>query len=45
MTRRARRPNSAVGTVVQAADVRNVDTVIIGGAIRKRRGALVDILS
>jgi len=35
--------NNAVGTVVQAADVRNVDTVIIGGAIRKRRGALVGV--
>jgi len=45
MTRRARRPNSAVGTVVQAADVRSVDAVIIGGEIRKRRGVLVDIPS
>jgi 5-methylthioadenosine/S-adenosylhomocysteine deaminase len=35
--------NSAVGTVVQGADVRNVDTVIIGGAVRKRRGALVGV--
>ena len=35
--------NNAVGTVVQAADVRNVDTVIIGGTIRKRRGALVGV--
>jgi cytosine/adenosine deaminase-related metal-dependent hydrolase len=35
--------NNAVGTVVQAADVRNVDTVIIGGAIRKRRGTLVGV--
>ena len=35
--------NSAPGTVVQGADVRNVDTVIIGGAIRKRHGALVGI--
>ena len=35
--------NSALGTVVQGADVRNVDTVIIGGAIRKRHGALVGI--
>ena len=32
-----------MGTVIQAADVRNVDTVIIGGAIRKRRGALVGV--
>jgi len=35
--------NNAVGTVVQAADVGNVDTVIIGGAIRKRRGTLIGI--
>jgi len=35
--------NNALGTVVQAADVGNVDTVIIGGAIRKRRGALVGV--
>ena len=35
--------NNAIGTVVQAADVRNVDTVIIGGVIRKRRGALVGV--
>lgn len=35
--------NNALGTVVQAAGVHNVDTVIIGGSIRKRRGALVGI--
>jgi cytosine/adenosine deaminase-related metal-dependent hydrolase len=35
--------NNALGAVVQAADVHNVDTVIIGGAVRKRRGALVGI--
>ena len=35
--------NNAVGTIVQAADVRNVDTVIVGGAIRKRHGALVGV--
>jgi hypothetical protein len=35
--------NSAVGAVVQAAEVHNVDTVIIAGAIRKRRGTLVGI--
>jgi len=35
--------NSALGTVVQGADVRNVDTVIIGGALRKRRGALIGL--
>jgi len=28
-----------VGAVVQAADVRNVDTAIIGGAIRKNAAA------
>jgi 5-methylthioadenosine/S-adenosylhomocysteine deaminase len=28
--------NHAIGTVVHAADIHNVDTVIIGGAIRKR---------
>jgi cytosine/adenosine deaminase-related metal-dependent hydrolase len=36
-------PLNNAGTVVQAADVRNVDTVIIGGAVRKRRGALVGV--
>ncbi|HTG72785.1 MAG TPA: amidohydrolase family protein, partial [Terriglobia bacterium] len=35
--------NHAVGTVVAAADVRNIDTVIIGGKIRKLRGKLVGI--
>jgi cytosine/adenosine deaminase-related metal-dependent hydrolase len=35
--------NNAIGTVVQAADLRNVDTVIVGGAIRKRAGRLVGI--
>jgi cytosine/adenosine deaminase-related metal-dependent hydrolase len=35
--------NNAIGTVVQAADVRNVDTVIIGGVIRKRAGRLVGV--
>jgi 5-methylthioadenosine/S-adenosylhomocysteine deaminase len=35
--------NNALGTVVQAADAHNVDTVIIGGLVRKRRGALVGI--
>ena len=35
--------NSALGAVVQAAGVHNVDTVIIGGPIRKRRGVLVGI--
>jgi 5-methylthioadenosine/S-adenosylhomocysteine deaminase len=32
--------NNAIGTVVQAADRSNVDTVIIGGRIRKFRGKL-----
>ena len=33
--------NNALGTVVQAADRSNVDSVIIGGRFRKRRGQLV----
>jgi cytosine/adenosine deaminase-related metal-dependent hydrolase len=33
--------NNAVGTVVNGADARNVDTVIIGGKLRKFRGQLV----
>jgi cytosine/adenosine deaminase-related metal-dependent hydrolase len=35
--------NNALGTVVQAADRSNVDTVIIGGRIRKLRGKLVGL--
>jgi cytosine/adenosine deaminase-related metal-dependent hydrolase len=35
--------NHAIGTVVAAADVRNIDTVIIGGKIRKLRGRLVGV--
>ena len=35
--------NHAVGTVVLAADTRNVDTVIIGGKIRKLRGKMVGV--
>jgi 5-methylthioadenosine/S-adenosylhomocysteine deaminase len=35
--------NNAIGTVVAAADSRNVDTVIIGGAIRKLKGKLVGV--
>ena len=35
--------NHAIGTVVAAADVRNIDTVIIGGKIRKLRGKLVGV--
>ena len=35
--------NNAIGTVVAAADIKNVDTVIIGGAIRKLRGKLIGV--
>jgi cytosine/adenosine deaminase-related metal-dependent hydrolase len=35
--------NNAVGTVVQAADRSNIDTVIIGGRIRKQNGKLVGL--
>jgi 5-methylthioadenosine/S-adenosylhomocysteine deaminase len=35
--------NHAIGTVVNAADVRNIDTVIIGGKLRKRAGRLVGL--
>jgi 5-methylthioadenosine/S-adenosylhomocysteine deaminase len=35
--------NHAVGTVVSAADVRNIDTVIIGGRIRKLRGRMAGL--
>jgi 5-methylthioadenosine/S-adenosylhomocysteine deaminase len=35
--------NNAYGTVVAAADTRNVDTVIIGGRIRKLRGKLIGV--
>ena len=35
--------NHAIGTVVAAADVRNIDTVIIGGKVRKFRGKLVGV--
>ena len=35
--------NHAIGTVVSAADVRNIDTVIIGGRIRKSRGRMVGV--
>jgi 5-methylthioadenosine/S-adenosylhomocysteine deaminase len=35
--------NNALGTVVQAADRGNVDTVIIGGRIRKYRGKVVGL--
>src|SRR5262249_10364796 len=35
--------NNAIGSVVAAADVRNIDTVIIGGKIRKLRGKMVGV--
>ena len=35
--------NNAVGTVVQAAERSNIDTVIIGGRVRKYRGKVVDL--
>lgn len=35
--------NNAIGTVVQGADARNVDTVFIGGQIRKWCGELVGV--
>jgi 5-methylthioadenosine/S-adenosylhomocysteine deaminase len=35
--------NNAIGTVAMAADCGNVDTVIIGGVIRKLHGKLVGV--
>jgi cytosine/adenosine deaminase-related metal-dependent hydrolase len=35
--------NNAIGTVVQAAERSNVDTVIIGGQVRKYRGRVVGL--
>jgi cytosine/adenosine deaminase-related metal-dependent hydrolase len=35
--------NHALGTVVAAADTRNVDTVIIGGRVRKLRGRMTGV--
>jgi 5-methylthioadenosine/S-adenosylhomocysteine deaminase len=35
--------NNALGTVVQAADRSNVDSVMIGGRFRKRRGQIVGL--
>jgi cytosine/adenosine deaminase-related metal-dependent hydrolase len=35
--------NHATGTVVLAADTRNVDTVIVGGRIRKRKGQMAGV--
>ena len=34
---------NAIGTIVQAVDRSDVDTVIVGGEIRKRGGKLVGI--
>jgi 5-methylthioadenosine/S-adenosylhomocysteine deaminase len=35
--------NNAIGTVVAAADIKNVDSVIIGGVIRKAAGKMVGV--
>ncbi len=35
--------NNALGTVALAADSRNIDTVIIGGRVRKLRGKMVGV--
>ena len=35
--------NNAIGTVVQAAERSNVDTVIIGGRVRKYRGKVIGL--
>ena len=35
--------NNALGTVVAAADIKNIDTVIIGGVIRKSGGKLIGV--
>jgi cytosine/adenosine deaminase-related metal-dependent hydrolase len=35
--------NNAIGTVVQAAERSNIDTVIIGGRVRKYRGRVVGL--
>jgi cytosine/adenosine deaminase-related metal-dependent hydrolase len=35
--------NNAIGTVVQAAERSNIDTVIIGGRVRKYRGKVVGL--
>jgi 5-methylthioadenosine/S-adenosylhomocysteine deaminase len=35
--------NNAIGTVVAAADTKNVDTVIVGGAIRKLKGKMIGV--
>jgi len=35
--------NNAVGTVVAAADLKNIDTVIVGGVIRKQGGKMIGV--
>ena len=35
--------NNALATVVNFAEIANVDTVIVGGRVRKYRGKLVDV--
>jgi 5-methylthioadenosine/S-adenosylhomocysteine deaminase len=35
--------NNAIGTIVQAAERSNIDTVIIGGRVRKYRGKVVGL--
>ena len=35
--------NHAIGTVVLAADTRNIDTVIVGGRVRKLRGRMAGV--
>ncbi|WBB95198.1 amidohydrolase family protein [Solwaraspora sp. WMMA2080] len=35
--------NDAVGTLVLGADARNIDTVVVGGRVRKAGGRLVDV--
>jgi len=35
--------NNAIGTIVAAADSRNVDTVIVGGRVRKFRGKIIGL--
>jgi 5-methylthioadenosine/S-adenosylhomocysteine deaminase len=35
--------NNAIGTVVQAAERSNIDTVIVGGGVRKYRGKVVGL--
>jgi cytosine/adenosine deaminase-related metal-dependent hydrolase len=35
--------NNALGTVVAAADIKNIDTVMIGGVIRKSSGKMIGV--